>query len=209
MVPGLVNDPRWQLAQRIVESPQFNKSPRLAKFLLYIVAKSLEGRPGEVTEQQIGVQVFGRSPGYRTVDDNIVRSYARLLRKRLSEYFARDGIDHPMRIEIPLGGYLPAFIGEALPMPAEARQPQSKPILVERKMASPADFLTRPAIVPRHGWRRMLAGVCLLVAYSAALIWLTCVVVVRAGAPHRAPEPAQRTVEDHAARSGQHLHRPS
>lgn len=190
LVPGLVNDPRWRLAQRIVESPQFNKSPRLAKFLLYIVAKSLEGRPGEVTEQQIGVQVFGRSPGYRTVDDNIVRSYARLLRKRLSEYFARDGIDHPMRIEIPLGGYLPAFIGEALPVAAEARQPESKPILVERKMASPSDFLTRPALVPRHGWRRMLAGVGLLVAYSAALIWLTCVVVVRAGAPHRVPEPA-------------------
>jgi hypothetical protein len=189
--PGFENDPRWQLAQRVVDSPQFNKSTRLAKFLLYIVAKSLEGRPSEVTEQQIGVQVFGRSPGYRTVDDNIVRSYARLLRKRLSEYFARDGVDHPMRIEIPLGGYLPAFIGMALSTPVEFRQAQSKPILVERKMASPADFLTQPAIVPWHGWRRMLAGACLLVGYSAALIWLTCVVVVRAGAPHPVPEPAQ------------------
>ena len=92
--PGLEHDPRWQLAQRIVDSPQFCKSPRLSQFLLYIVAKTLEGRQSEVTEQQIGVHVFGRPHGYRTVDDNIVRSYARQLRKRLTEYFASDGIDH-------------------------------------------------------------------------------------------------------------------
>jgi hypothetical protein len=36
----------------------------------------------------------------------------------------------------------------------------------------------------------MLAGTCLLVAYSAALIWLTCLVMARARTPRRAPEPA-------------------
>ncbi len=105
--PGFEDDPRWQLAQRVVESAQFNKSPRLSTFLLYIVAKSLEGRQNEITEQQIGVHVFGRPAGYRTVDDNIVRNYARQLRKRLTEYFAGEGIDHALRIEVPLGGYLP------------------------------------------------------------------------------------------------------
>jgi hypothetical protein len=176
---GWEDDPRWLLAQRIVDSPQFNKSPRLANFLLYIVAKTIEGRQSEVTEQQIGVQVFGRSPGYRTVDDNIVRSYARQLRKRLSEYFAAEGIGHPLRIEIPLGGYLPAF-----PVLAELHQAQSKPILIERKLA-------QPAIVPRRNWRHWLAGISLLTAYSAALIWLTSVVLGRAGTLHQAPEPSR------------------
>jgi hypothetical protein len=174
---GLEGDSRWQLAQRIVDSPQFNKSPRLANFLLYIVAKTIEGRQSEVTEQQIGVQVFGRPPGYRTVDDNIVRSYARQLRKRLSEYFAAEGIGHPLRIEIPLGGYLPAF-----PMLAQLPQAQSKPILIERKPA-------QPAIVPRRHWRHWLAGLSLLAAYSAALIWLTSVVLART--LHQAPEPSR------------------
>jgi hypothetical protein len=130
--PELEDDPRWHLAQRIVDSPQFCKSPRLSQFLLYIVAKTIAGRQNEVTEQQIGVHVFGRPHGYRTVDDNIVRSYARQLRKRLTKYFASDGIDHEIRIEIPLGSYLPAFTSPALEkkvlaMPAELAQDQPRP----------------------------------------------------------------------------------
>ena len=132
---GLEDDPRWQLAQRVVESAQFSKSPRLSSFLLYIVAKSLEGRRSEITEQQIGVHVFGRPLGYRTVDDNIVRNYARQLRKRLTEYFAGEGIDHALRIEIPLGGYLPSFTASSM----EPEQPR-KPVLVERTVSSAIDF---------------------------------------------------------------------
>ena len=46
----------------------------------------------------------------------------RQLRKRLTEYFACDGIDHEIRIEIPLGSYLPAFTSPALEkkVPADA-----------------------------------------------------------------------------------------
>jgi hypothetical protein len=186
--PGLKDDPRWQLAQRVVDSPQFNKSPRLAKFLLYIVAKSLAGRQSEVTEQQIGVHVFGRPRGYRTVDDNIVRNYARQLRKRLAEHFASGGINDPMRIEIPLGGYLPTFIGQQLGTPAKGHQAQSKPILVERRVLSTPDSSSQPAIVSRRDWTRILAGTSLLIAYSAALICLTCFVVWHVRAPHQATE---------------------
>src|ERR1700722_17352571 len=114
---GVEDDPRWQLTQRVVQSAQFSKSPRLSSFLLYIVVKSLEGRQCEITEQQIGVHVFGRPIGYRTVDDNIVRNYARQLRKRLTEYFAGDGIDHGLRLEIPVGSYLPAFTAPAFDKP--------------------------------------------------------------------------------------------
>jgi hypothetical protein len=181
----LKDDPRWQLAQRVVESAQFSKSPRLSSFLLYIVAKSLEGRQSEVTEQKIGVHVFGRPLGYRTVDDNIVRSYARQLRKRLTEYFAGEGIHHALRIEIPLGGYLPAFTAPG--MPAED---QGEPVLVERTMTSAVDLTPPPVVVTRRAWPRVLTRASLLVAYSAVLIWLTCTVVARVGTPRHAPEPA-------------------
>lgn len=183
--PGLEDDPRWQLAQRVVESAQFSKSPRLSSFLLYIVAKSLEGRQSEITEQQIGVHVFGRPLGYRTVDDNIVRNYARQLRKRLTEYFAGEGTGHALRIEIPLGGYLPAFTAPGM----EPGQ-QRKPVLVERTVSSANDLPSPPVVKTRRSLPRMLAGTCLLVAYSAALIWLTCLVMARARTPRRAPEPA-------------------
>jgi hypothetical protein len=174
--PGLEHDPRWRLAQRIVDSPQFSKSPRLSQFLLYIVSRALEGRQSEVTEQQIGVHVFGRPRGYRTVDDNIVRSYARQLRKRLTEYFATCGIDHEIRIEIPLGSYIPAFTTPALP----------NPIPAEIVLDLPADLNTA-AVASKWGWPRLLS----LFVYSAALIWLTCVVQSRITAGSHPTEPAQ------------------
>jgi hypothetical protein len=179
--PGLEDDPRWLLALRIVDSPQFCKSPRLSQFLLYIVAKTIAGRQSEVTEQQIGVHVFGRPHGYRTVDDNIVRSYARQLRKRLTEYFAGDGIDHEIRIEIPLGSYLPTFTSPALEkkvlaMPAELAQGQPRPAA-----------LATPSVASKWGWPRLLT----LFVYSAGLIWLTCVVQSRIVAARHSTEPAQ------------------
>ncbi len=141
--PGLEHDPRWHLAQRIVDSPQFCKSPRLSQFLLYIVSRTLEGRQSEVTEQQIGVHVFGRPRGYRTVDDNIVRSYARQLRKRLTEYFASGGIDHEMRIEIPLGSYPPA-----IDSPASGKKDASG------GRPETGDWAT-PAAASKWGWPRL------------------------------------------------------
>ena len=106
----LQGDPRWDLTQRVVAGTHFARSPLLSKFLLFVVAETLEGREGEITEQQIGVQVFDRLPGYRTAEDNIVRNYARQLRKRLAEHFAAEGSLEPLRIEIPVGGYVPVFV---------------------------------------------------------------------------------------------------
>jgi hypothetical protein len=179
--PGLEHDPRWHLAQRIVDSPQLCKSPRLSQFLLYIVAKTLEGKQSEVTEQQIGVHVFGRPHGYRTVDDNIVRSYARQLRKRLTEYFASDGIDHEIRIEIPLGSYLPAFSTPALEKKVLARPAELPPD--QPRLAA----LATPAVASKWGWPRLLT----LFGYSIGLIWLTCVVQSRIAAGRYSTEPAQ------------------
>ncbi len=103
-------DARWHLSQRVVASRHFSKSPLLSKFLLYIVAETLEDRSDEITEHQIGVRVFDRPSTYRTVEDNIVRNYARQLRRRLCEYFADEGAADPLRIDIPLGGYIPVFV---------------------------------------------------------------------------------------------------
>lgn len=104
------NDERWLMVQRIVASRHFVRSPLLSRFLQHIVAETLAGRAEEITEHQIGVQVFGRPSTYRTVEDNIVRNYARQLRRRLADYFAGEGGDETMHICIPLGGYVPDFV---------------------------------------------------------------------------------------------------
>jgi hypothetical protein len=181
---GLEDDPRWQLTQRIVDSPQFCKSPRLSQFLRYIVAKTLQGRQGEITEQQIGVQVFGRPHGYRTVDDNIVRNYARQLRKRLTEYFASDGIDHDLRLEIPVGSYLPAFTVPALQKRALAEIAPGQPAQGPPALAG----LATPAVGAKWAWPHLLA----LCIYSVGLIWLTCAIQSRLASARSSVEPAQR-----------------
>src|ERR1700744_6028047 len=70
---SLASEPRWQLAQRIVASRSFAKSALLSRFLLYVCEREITGRIAEISEQQIGVYVFGRRPGYNPGEDNIVR----------------------------------------------------------------------------------------------------------------------------------------
>ena len=103
------DDPRWQLAQRIAASRSLGRSHLLSGFLLYVCDRHLRGKGSEITEQQIGVHVFGRREGYSSDEDNIVRNYARILRKRLEEYFTTEGVDEALQVKIPRGGYVPVF----------------------------------------------------------------------------------------------------
>jgi hypothetical protein len=110
-------DARWQLALRIAASGSLGRSSLLSDFLLYIVDRCIRGRTEEITEQRIGVIVFGRVEDYDPNDDNIVRSYARKLRKRIEEYFSTEGREETLRLEIPRGGYAPTFTVVAPPSP--------------------------------------------------------------------------------------------
>jgi hypothetical protein len=76
---------------------------------MFVCEHQLLGSVHELTEQRIGTQIFNRPHNYNPGEDNIVRSYARLLRKRLEEYFEEEGANEPLRITIPRGGYVPVF----------------------------------------------------------------------------------------------------
>jgi hypothetical protein len=131
--------PEWQLALRIAASKRLSKSDLLPRFLLFICEQSLLGNHREITEQRIGTQIFNRPAGYNPGEDNIVRSYARLLRKRLTEYFDAEGRDEPMRLVIPRGGYLPLF--EA---PSAATHPPATDLLQTDSIPVPSTNLPQP-----------------------------------------------------------------
>jgi hypothetical protein len=189
----------WELAQRVVAGPHFARSPLLSKFLLFVVSETLEGRAGEITEHQIGVQVFDRPSDYRTLEDNIVRNYARQLRKRLAEHFAEQGALEPVRIDIPVGGYVPIFISPSDTHPAEPTQASPIPLAAVPVHPAESSALTEtPAHAGSAGkWPRRLGFVILAAAYSFALIALTWFwsTRVRSGQevsqPAPTPEPAQ------------------
>lgn len=106
---GFVGDERWEVVHRILRSKHFVSCARLRDFLVHVTVCALMGTPEEVNEQQIGIRVFQRRPGFNTSEDSIVRSQARLLRMKLSAYFAAEGASEMIRIEIPKGSYLPVF----------------------------------------------------------------------------------------------------
>jgi hypothetical protein len=98
----LADDPRWIAAEHAAGSQNFSRSGRLSAFLLHVVRCAIEGRTDELTEQQIGVQVFSRAPGYNPGEDNIVRTTARQLRQRLALYYQEEGFTESLRIQVLL-----------------------------------------------------------------------------------------------------------
>jgi hypothetical protein len=106
---GSKHDQRSTLVERVLASNQFKASLRLQEFLRYVADCAIKECPEAATEQQIGVHVFKRSPGYNSSEDSIVRTHARLLRQKLAEYFSTEGGKEPVVIEVPKGHYLPIF----------------------------------------------------------------------------------------------------
>lgn len=168
------DESRRLLVERVAASRYISKSARLHDLLRYLCERVLEGYAGEIHEQEVGHKVFGRPPDYDTGSDNIVRVHASMLRKRLEQYFASEGADEPLIIEIPKGNYAPVF--------RERRE--FEPVgLAAEPLAAPSG---RPA-----GDRRILPLSITAVVFAVS----TAVLLVRGGAPALvAPEHLGPTV---------------
>src|SRR5690348_11508015 len=79
---------RRALLQRVLWSPQIEKSTRIRDLLTYLCERTFEEPAAEIHEQEIGQRVFGRPPAYETAVDNVVRVTVSQARKKLEQYFA-------------------------------------------------------------------------------------------------------------------------
>ena len=77
--------------ERVVSDPLFCNSKRYSNLLRFIAERSLDGRNGDLKERIIGIEVFGRNPGYDTSLDATVRVAAAEVRKRLALYYRQTG----------------------------------------------------------------------------------------------------------------------
>jgi hypothetical protein len=127
------------LVQRIVASDRLRRSSLLCNFLLFVCDRFLDGKADEITEQQIAIHVFGRAKGFKGDGDNIVRSYARTLRNRITDYFSREGRNEPIVLVIPRGAYVPVFLprSEAIECAAERAEVLCDPPPSEIDEAAP------------------------------------------------------------------------
>ncbi len=187
------SDPRWLVAQRVVASPHFVRSRLLAKFLLYIVAETIEDRKANITEHRIGVHVFDRPSSYSSVEDNIVRNYARQLRRRLADYFAEEGAAEPLQIDIPLGGYVPVFAPAAAH--SAAAKPRARSLAIPIRLGE-GGFPGRVAAAFayfRLRARQWILAAPIFALYTVLLVVLTWFAAERRAAPHRQPSAAGPT----------------
>jgi hypothetical protein len=77
--------------------------------LRYIVEQTLQGNEDKLKERIIGIEVFGREPGYDTGEDPVVRFSAGEIRKRLAQFYREKGSAVPVELHLPLGAYVPEF----------------------------------------------------------------------------------------------------
>jgi hypothetical protein len=152
-----------QALTRVLSSAEFRTSKRSQDFLRYVVEHTLSGKSDLLKERTIGIEVFGRPANYEPGEDATVRVKAGEVRKRLGLYYAEQGGHDAVRIELPLGTYVPEFrFVETAPPAAPDRAP-APPLIVQPIPPKPRRKARGPWVVAAA------AGLCFLIA---GIIWL-------------------------------------
>ena len=170
---------RWEITDqlsRVLTSPWFRSSSRCSQLLRHVVETSIHGQPDRLKERQIAIEAFHRKPTYDNNADPVVRVAAGEVRKRLAQYYGDPENAGQLRIELPIGSYVPVFHfhshAEMLPE-TERSLPDEDDHSASIKEANTESSESRPSPPPpqRRGGRLLwsaLAGVLILAAAAAA-----------------------------------------
>jgi hypothetical protein len=148
----------FQQIERLTKSHSLHSSESLCKLVRYLAEHSLDHPGIALKEYQIATEVLGRPVGFDPQSDSTVRVQAGRLRVKLAEYYAHEGVDDPILVEIPKGSYTLTFHLRT-PKPGV----QALPVIVteppERK------------VEPRRSERRWIVAVTTL----SVLLAISCV----------------------------------
>jgi TolB-like protein/Flp pilus assembly protein TadD len=95
--------------EKVVASPAFAKAERPSRFLRHLVETALRGEGHLLKETVLGMDVFDRPSSWDPRLDPVVRQEASRLRKRLAKYYETGEPESTVRIELPIGSYVPLF----------------------------------------------------------------------------------------------------
>ena len=99
----------FQQIEKLTNSHILHGSESLRKLLRYLAEHSLDHPGVALKEYQIATEVLGRPTGFDPQSDSTVRVQAGRLRVKLGEYYAQEGIDDPIVVELPKGSYALTF----------------------------------------------------------------------------------------------------
>src|SRR6202046_5567764 len=99
----------FQQVDRLINNHSLRSSESLCKLLRYLAERTLDHRGVPVKEYQIATEVLGRPAGFDPQNDSTVRVQAGRLRVKLAEYYAHEGSDDLILVELPKGSYSLTF----------------------------------------------------------------------------------------------------
>ncbi len=134
---------------------------------MYVVEESLSGRADDIRAKTIAMDVYGGTPSEMSRRENVVRVDAGRLRRKLAEYYAKDGLEEGTIFDLPKGGYAP----EILVRSPETVQPPPT-----------------GSAIRENTWRRPFVGV-------AGLFVLACFVVAVVVLSKRLADPVGSPVD--------------
>src|ERR1700674_4781616 len=105
----LGRDHFFQQVDKLINSHSLRSSESLCKLLRYLAEHSLDHPGVALKEYQIATEVLGRPAGFDPQSDSTVRVQAGRLRVKLAEYYAHEGLDDPILVEVPKGSYALTF----------------------------------------------------------------------------------------------------
>jgi hypothetical protein len=114
--------------QRIVQSKAFRTSEVHRNLLNYLAEKSLSGTAGALKEYTVGLDVFAKPASYDPRQESVVRMHVARLRQKLAEYYRTEGVNDPVLVDLPKGGFRVTFEPrETAPEPAAAAPSAEEP----------------------------------------------------------------------------------
>jgi hypothetical protein len=155
-----------------------------------VVEQTLDGNADQVKERSIGMEVFGRQPGYDANADPVVRVTAGEIRKRLAQYYYDAAHQDELRIELPTGSYVPVFqrFVEAeteVDVSAEAGEASAAEPALNGGSSATANSMQTPFFVQTMGAAPSPRGTVHLLL-TALLVVVALVIGLAAGAFFRA-----------------------
>lgn len=145
--------------QRILQSKAFRTSEVQRNLLAYLADKSISGTADNLKEYVVGLDVFGKPASYDPRQESTVRMHVGRLRQKLAEYYRLEGVEDPVVVDLPKGGFKVTFEPRAV-APAPEAAPPAEPVVVPK---------SRYHVEIALGAALLLALVC--AAYFGLKLW--------------------------------------
>jgi hypothetical protein len=162
---------------RLVNSHVLHGSESLCKLLRYLAEHALDHPGSSLKEYQIATEVFGRPPNFDPQSDSTIRVQAGRLRLKIAEYYASEGAEDPIQVEVPKGTYVLSF---------HRREASADRLRAISQSAQHDEIVAGAKADGKWKFAFIVLLALLMVASAAVALWLAH----NSRAPDRASDPA-------------------